>query len=275
MSRSLRLSRFNVNPFVAIIAIDFFAKYAKVSPMQDPQYEIKNWLDQKLKNSPRGTASELAETIGVSSTMLSRMKPNTKEPRKISLQEIEGIARFFQELPPGYEEMASWLNPSNDLPAQPSAPRPKPNASFPPRWQAFPGDVSIPLRGQISAGPNGRFIMNGQDIARVFCPPGLEGVEGAYAVQIQGTSGEPRFYHGETAWANPHARYRKGDDVIVQILGDFEDDEVSSYIKRFESQSADVLRLYQYNPGPGEAHELEFPTDKVFSIHKVVFHALL
>ncbi|MOA29897.1 Peptidase S24-like protein [compost metagenome] len=117
--------------------------------------------------------------------------------------------------------------------------------------------------------------MNGQDIARVFCPPGLEDVEGAYAVQIQGTSGEPRFYNGETAWANPHARYRKGDDVIVQILGDFEDDEVSSYIKRFESQSGDVLRLYQYNPGPDETHELEFPTSKVFSIHKVVFHAML
>ncbi|WP_262516491.1 S24 family peptidase [Agrobacterium tumefaciens] len=255
--------------------MDFFANYAKVKIMQDPQYEIKSWLDQKLKLSPRGTASALAKKIGVSPTMLSRMRPDTAEPRKISVQEIEGIARFFQDLPPGYKEMASWVtSPDEQQPEAPSK-RPKPNASFPPRWQAFPGDVSIPLRGQISAGPNGRFIMNGQDIARVFCPPGLEGVEGAYAVQIQGTSGEPRFYHGETAWANPHARYRKGDDVIVQILGDFEDDEVSSYIKRFESQSSDVLRLYQYNPGADETHELEFPTEKVFSIHKVVFHAML
>ncbi|KQY45607.1 repressor [Rhizobium sp. Root491] len=243
--------------------------------MQDPQYEIKNWLDQKLKASGRGTASELAEKIGVSPTKLSRMRPNTVEPRKITPEEIEGMARYFQELPPGYEEMVSWLTPSTETPLITQGKRPTPNASFPPRWQAFPGDVSIPLRGQISAGPNGRFIMNGQDIARVFCPPGLEGVEGAYAVQIQGTSGEPRFYHGETAWANPHARYRKGDDVIVQILGDFEDDEVSSYIKRFESQSSDILRLYQYNPGSGETHELEFPSDKVFSIHKVVFHAML
>lgn len=154
-------------------------------------------------------------------------------------------------------------------------PRPKPNASFPPRYQQFPGDVAIPLRGQISAGPNGRFIMNGQDIAQVFCPPGLEDVEGAYAVQIQGTSGEPRFYNGETAWINPHARVRQGDDVIVQILGDNPHDEVSSYIKRFVSRSNDVLRLYQYNPGEGEEHNLEFDASKVFSVHKVVFHALL
>ncbi len=115
--------------------------------------------------------------------------------------------------------------------------------------------------------------MNGQDIARVFCPPGLEGVEGAYAVQIQGTSGEPRFYHGETAWVNPHTKVRSGDDVIVQVLG--EDDEIYSYIKRYVSESRELLRLYQYNPGQGENHELEFERNKVFSIHKVVFHAML
>lgn len=157
-------------------------------------------------------------------------------------------------------------------PGSMETPRPTPNASFPPRWQPFPADVRIPLRGHIAAGANGRFIMNGQDIAHVFCPPGLEGVEGAYAVQVDGTSAEPRYYHGETAWVNPHLKVRQGDDVIVQII---EDDEVSSYLKRFVSRSADVLRLYQYNPGAGEQHELEFPADKVFSVHKVVFHAML
>ncbi|KRD56710.1 repressor [Ensifer sp. Root278] len=157
-------------------------------------------------------------------------------------------------------------------PGSPAATRPTPNASFPPRWQQFPGDTSIPLRGHIAAGANGRFIMNGQDIATVFCPPGLEGVEGAYAVQVDGRSGEPRFFHGETAWVNPHLKVRQGDDVVVQIL---DDDEISSYLKRFVSKSNDLLRLYQYNPGEGESHDLEFRADKVFAVHKVVFHAML
>jgi phage repressor protein C with HTH and peptisase S24 domain len=196
--------------------------------------------------------------------------PDPKKRRKLGISEIEAAARYFNELPPGFEEMTKWLSPPSGV-----GKRPTPNASFPPRYQAFPDDVSIPLRGQISAGPNGRFIMNGQDIAHVFCPPGLENVEGAYAVQVQGTSGEPRFYSGETAWVNPHAKVRKGDDVIVQVLGDGDGDDVSSYIKRYVSESSDVLRLYQYNPGEGEQHELEFPRDKVFSIHKVVFHAML
>lgn len=242
--------------------------------MQDKQFEIKEWLTEKLRSAPRGTATELAKHLNLSPTMIARMKVDSREPRRISADELQGIAQFFKETPPGYGGLGFLTSPDaapEDAPTR----RPTPNASFPPRWQAFPGDVSIPLRGQISAGANGRFIMNGQDIARVFCPPGLEGVEGAYAVQIQGSSGEPRFYHGETAWANPHARVRQGDDVIVQILGDDEADDISSYIKRYESQSAGVVRLYQYNPGPGEKHELEFPSNKVFSIHKVVFHAML
>jgi phage repressor protein C with HTH and peptisase S24 domain len=246
--------------------------------MLDPQYEIKRWLTEKLEAAPHGTATALARALGVSPTQVTRMKnlEAGKEPRRIALEELQGIAKFFNELPPGYEEMASWISDRQDQStAIPAQSRPSPNATFPPRWQAFPGDTSIPLRGQISAGANGRFIMNGQDIARVFCPPGLEGIEGAYAVQVQGTSGEPRFFHGETAWVNPNARYRKGDDVIVQILGDDESGEVFSYIKRYESQNSQVLRLYQYNPAAGEGHDLEFPMDKVFSIHKVVFHAML
>lgn len=247
--------------------------------MSDPQTELKQWLAKKLE--VRGTATKLAEAIGSTSDKVTRSKElqsdDPKKRRQITLQEIEAMAKFFGELPPGFEQMTNWLQDSYPVDTvvrepSPSAAKPTPNASFPPRWQPFPADVRIPLRGHIAAGANGRFIMNGQDIAHVFCPPGLEGVEGAYAVQVDGTSGEPRFYHGETAWVNPHLKVRQGDDVIVQIV---EDDEVSSYLKRFVSRSADVLRLYQYNPGEGEQHELEFPTDKVFSVHKVVFHAML
>lgn len=247
--------------------------------MSDPQYELKQWLAEKV--APRGVASKLAEATGMSNDKITRSKElhsdDPKKRRQISLQEIEAMAKFFGELPPGFEQMTNWLHgsPSSSSatrdPAHQTA-KPTPNASFPPRWQPFPADVRIPLRGHIAAGANGRFIMNGQDIAHVFCPPGLEGVEGAYAVQVDGTSGEPRYYHGETAWVNPHLKVRQGDDVIVQII---EDDEVSSYLKRFVSRSADVLRLYQYNPGEGEQHELKFPADKVFSVHKVVFHAML
>ncbi len=238
--------------------------------MNDPQLEIKKWLEAKLNQ--RGMAARLAASTGWAPTLITRMKnydsEDPKQRRQIKADELQKMIAFFGESPPGYDA----INVEQPQSEGTLATRPKPNASFPPQWTAFPTDYSIPLRGQISAGANGRFIMNGQDIARVFCPPGLEGVEGAYAVQIQGTSGEPRFFNGETAWVNPHLTARQGDDVVVQVL---EGDEVSSYIKRFVSKSNTKVRLYQYNPGTGETNELEFDADKVFSIHKVVFHAML
>lgn len=166
---------------------------------------------------------------------------------------------------------------TNDSNAPAATSRPRPNASFPPRYQRFDGDHSIPVLGQTSAGPNGRFVLNGTEIGRVFCPPGLEGVDGAYAVMVYGTSMEPRFKAGETVWINPHLPVRAGDDVIAQILieGRRDDDEVESYIKEFRSKSSKALKLIQHNPDDGEEKELEFPSDRVFSVHKIVFHATL
>lgn len=146
------------------------------------------------------------------------------------------------------------------------------NASFPPKYQQFPRDGYIPLRGQSVGGPNGRFVLNGAEVGRLFVPPMLEGVEGAYAVRVYGTSMEPRFKAGETVWINPNEPVRAGDDVIVQVLTD-EENERESYIKEFRSQSHKVTRLWQHNPDEGERNELEFDTKRVFSVHKIVFHA--
>lgn len=152
--------------------------------------------------------------------------------------------------------------------------QPKPNASFPPRWQAFSGETSVPVLGQTTAGPNGRFILNGSEVGRVFMPPMLEGVEGAYAVRVYGTSMEPRFEAGETVWLNPNEPVRQGDDVVVQLVTD-EEHGRESYIKKYISKNSKVIRLLQHNPEEGETKELELDARRVFAVHKVVFHAML
>lgn len=153
--------------------------------------------------------------------------------------------------------------------------RPKPNASFPPVYQSFTNGKSIPLMGQTEAGVNGKFIMNGQRVADVFCPPGLENVADAYAVRVYGTSMEPRFKAGETVWLNPQAPVRAGDDVVVQLRPEADGDEMASYIKEFRSKSSRLLRLWQHNPEDGEPKDLEFEIGDVFSVHKVVHHAMV
>lgn len=85
---------------------------------------------------------------------------------------------------------------------------------------------------------------------------------------------EPRFKAGETVWINPHEPVRAKDDVVVQLLTDGEDQPTESYIKEFRSQSSKVLRLWQHNPDEDESHEMVFDNEDVFSVHKIVFHAV-
>lgn len=208
------------------------------------------------------TQQQLADATGKTRGAVAQWESGKTRPRHDVLSSIASAT--------GRE--ISWLESGIEL-TEPVIKKPKPNASFPPRYQEFPQDHSIPLLGQTAGGPNGRFILNGTEIGRVFCPPMLEGVEGAYAVMVYGTSMEPRYFAGETVWVNPHLPVRAGDDVIAQLIEDGDDSPVESYIKRFESRSSRVLRLYQYNPDEGEERELEFDADRVFSVHKIVFHA--
>jgi len=207
------------------------------------------------------TQQELADATGKTRGAVAQWESGKTRPRHNVLVAIaEATQRDI-----------AWIE--SGIEAAEGAPKPKPNASFPPKYQEFPQGQSIPLLGQSAGGPNGRFVLNGTEVGRVFCPPMLEGVEGAYAVMVFGTSMEPRYFAGETVWVNPHLPVRSGDDVIAQFVGDEEGLPADSYIKRFTSQSSKVLRLYQYNPDEGEEHDLEFDADTVFSVHKIVFKA--
>lgn len=260
--------------------------------MKDPQHDVKQWLGRKL--APRGSKARFSESTGMSMDKITRSieleSDEPKKRRKLDLTEIEAAARFFGELPPGFEGMTVWISaqgPGPDAVIKDASgrsvaevevksfpPRPTPNASFPPVYQRFPGDSYTPVRGQSAGGPNGRFVLNGAEVGRVFTPPDLEGVEGAYAVRVFGTSMHPRFKPGETVWINPHLPVRQGDDCVVQLKTD-EVDGRESYIKEFVSRSAAVLRLWQHNPEEGEKNEIEFDAKDILAIHKVVFQAML
>lgn len=230
------------------------------------------------RKAKRVTQQQLADHFNIARVSVTQWENDTTQPGrdKISglVEMLGGDAEWFLT-GQGKSPMTDGDTFIREIKADEdmTAVKPKPNASFPPRYQEFPQGHTIPLLGQTSGGPNGRFILNGTEIGRVFCPPMLEGVEGTYATMVYGTSMIPRFYPGETVWVNPHLPVRSGDDVIAQILEEGEDHPVDSYIKQFQSQSSKILRLHQYNPEEGESHELEFDRSKVFSVHKIVFHA--
>lgn len=236
--------------------------------------EIGSRLKQARKAAGFKTAKIAAESLGVPYSTYAQHENGTR-----------GITREAELYTRRYKISLDWLmrgkgpgpagQSASDEAEGPATPRRStPNASFPPVYQKFPGDSYVSVRGQTAGGPNGRFILNGAEVGRVFTPPDLEGVEGAYAVRVFGTSMHPRFKPGETVWLNPHLPVRQGDDCVVQMKTD-EVDGRESYIKEFVSRSSSVLRLWQHNPDEGERNEIELDAKDVLAIHKVVFQAML
>lgn len=80
--------------------------------MSDPQIKLKRWFHEKT--SPHGVKARLAEATDFTATQISRMRNfETDDPKKrqeIPLEMIEKAARFFGELPPGFEGMTQWLD---------------------------------------------------------------------------------------------------------------------------------------------------------------------
>lgn len=125
--------------------------------------------------------------------------------------------------------------------------------------------TKIPVYGHAMGGKYGEFILNGNKVADILAPASLDGVNGAYAVYIAGTSMEPRYFAGEVAFIHPSLAIKKGDFVVAQIASD-EGSAPFAYVKRFVSFDERRLKLEQLNP----RRFLEFPKKQVVSVHLIL-----
>ncbi|RVO41326.1 helix-turn-helix domain-containing protein [Sinorhizobium meliloti] len=168
---------------------------------------------------------------------------NTKLPPSIS----ETIAR--------YREMARY-------PTEPNATIGE-QANMEPRKKKL-----LPVLGEAVGGEDGEYIFNGSVLDYVDCPPSLENVPNAYAVYIDGESMVPRFRPGETVWVHPTKPARRGDDVVVQVHRDREDEGAPprGFVKEFVGWTANKLVLQQYNPNK----KIDFTREQVVSVHPIV-----
>lgn len=73
--------------------------------MDDPQYEFKRWLAEKV--APHGTITKLSEATGIAKDKITRSKetesPDPKKRRQVPIHEMRAIAEFFGEIPPGLD----------------------------------------------------------------------------------------------------------------------------------------------------------------------------
>jgi SOS-response transcriptional repressor LexA len=82
--------------------------------MKSLQDQQRIWLAEKLKNAPRGTRVALATHLGIRPDAISRIV-GSKEIRDIKLDDLVGMAEFFNEEPPG---LANMRKARAELPAK-------------------------------------------------------------------------------------------------------------------------------------------------------------
>lgn len=235
------------------------------------------------------TQTELANRVGVAQQSISELfNGNTASPRK--WREIADIL-----LIPHYEmrelmiEAGRLAGKTTRLPRSvrvgytgehhldiaPPAPAIQPGAGVQPnatigesRDMVGRAVRKIPVLGEAVGGEDGEYIFNGSILDYVDCPPSLENVPNAYAVYIDGESMAPRFRPGETAWVHPTKPARRGDDVVVQIHRDRDDDGAPprGFVKEFVGWTSSKLVLHQFNPD----RKIEFTREQVVSVHPII-----
>lgn len=105
----------------------------------------------------------------------------------------------------------------------------------------------VPILGTAWGGESGDFTLNGEtgDFARR--PPRYEGRADVFALYVQGTSMEPRYFSGELILVEARRPPQNGDHVVVELLPR-EDGVREAYLKVLAARTSTKVRLQQYNP---------------------------
>lgn len=103
-------------------------------------------------------------------------------------------------------------------------------------------------------------------------PPRLSGRRDAYGAFVQGTSMQPRYDPGDPVAVDPRAPLHIGDDVIVQLYADDEEDAgdqprvAMALIKQLVKRSASWVELRQFEP----AMTFRIEMRRIAAIHRIV-----
>lgn len=164
--------------------------------------------------------------------------------------------------------------------ALPPVPRPETTAMSEPATDAF--DLSpipvphklfgagntrdLPVRGHAVGGQDGWFALNGDVLNMVGRPPALQGVREGFAVYVQGTSMEPRYFEGEIVYVDPTRPARKGAHVVVELHHPDRDTPIA-VIKRLVAKTPSKVVLAQYNP---RRDDIDYPLERIKGIYPIV-----
>ena len=215
-----------------------------------------------LRERKGWSQEDLAKAIGVSQAAIQKIESGDTKRSKYLTDIADALEVPWEATNKGITETA--LKVAQAYGYQP----PRPNAS-PPVYQRLPAG-RLPILGRAAGGSSGRFLMNGERVGTTFMPSSLEGVDGAYAVYVHGTSMETRYFNGEVVWINPYLPVAQNDFVVAQLAPMQDGEPLDAYVKQFVSRNSRELVLRQLNPPEGEDELMRFPEARVFSVHKII-----
>jgi hypothetical protein len=202
--------------------------------MTDRQHQLKLWF-RELTN-PHGAKKALSDATGLTSSQISRMRnvdaSVSKNYQRITDDDLPAIARFFNVLPPGYEEMTSWLGRQPD-PADPDE---------------IP-EKTVPVVGYVGAGAEAHFYaLSDGELDRVPAPDNA-GPE-TVAVEIRGESLGPLFER----WLVHYDEVRSPitHDLMGQlcVVGLANDKVLVKKVRRAKSKADGLYDLLSNNEDP-------------------------
>lgn len=211
------------------------------------------------------TQQELADHFGISRVSVTQWELGTTQPGR---DKYEGLANLLGGNAEWFLTGKGVIPISDSLRKIIERDHPTPNAKVGDKIH-ITGKM-LPVYGQAVGGLDGEFLMNGNVLYEVICPPQLSGVSNAYAVGISGDSMAPRYEDGEVAYIDPNRRVKKGDYVVAQIQFE-EHGPPLAFIKKFVRHNGSQLVLSQFNP----EKELTFPHENVVSVHYIVMAGTL
>lgn len=192
----------------------------------------------KYLNNSKKTQKELADYLGVSTSMISMYKTGTNVPR---MGRIDKIARFFN-----IDRM--------DLIGRTTKPEQEPQK---------PKGIKIPVLGEVAAGVPISAIEDILDYEEIS--PEMARTGEFFALQIKGRSMEPRILAGDIVIVKQQSDVDSGDIAIVLVNGD------SATCKKIQKKDNGIMLIPLNSDYPTDFYTIDEILEKpVTIIGKVV-----
>ncbi len=219
-------------------------------------------------DSPRSRVDEIRLARGFTNAALARLAGmESSTLHKVITDKRRPSPRVAERLAPVLEV------PVKELYARVGDPIPPPvslSTADRPDVQSEPSSSSadVPVFGTAQAGSAGSFHLNmlGGPIDWARRPPGLAGVEGVFAIRVEGDSMAPWRQPGELVFIHHNRPAVPGCHVIAEIWSPEPGQPPRAFLKRLLRRTATRVELEQYNPPA----IIEFEAERVGRLHRVI-----